>query len=443
MQYICKVTCRSIYQERIKFLLGLLFLMTPLSVTQAQQRGQLVLEKGIVKISNENKIQILNEIGTIVPVVINDQVHTATDSAVKILLNEQTETITLAENTIFQVGDGSDLASNAHLFIGGINVAIDPDRPAIRGQKREFHLRIVTIPIAMRGTNFDTRVDETGAIAIEIYEGIVEILLLGMGDLVAMTLEQGDLVRVTQSSVTQNGVTKSLTQFVAENKKEQREEVEGKKKSSEPPSEKNSNPNENQQGDLGELATIAADAEEVQIVIEDVADTENTESEVLLSEESSIVNPSSTPPNEDSSEVVDSFPTGEVKTPPADDPAENADNPESIETPPADDPAENADNPESIETPPADDPAENADNSESIEAPPANDPAENADNSESIEAPPANDPAENADTDNSKNADNTQSLVNIVDEAQEAIDTAADKASSSINKNISITIEYQ
>ena len=82
------------------------------SPVEAQQRGQLVLDQGMVKVSNGSRVRIYKTIGTNVLLNVDDQVHTAKNSTARVILSSGDEVVTLRSNTVFRVEDQNEAESN-------------------------------------------------------------------------------------------------------------------------------------------------------------------------------------------------------------------------------------------------------------------------------------------------------------------------------------------
>ena len=81
----------------------LMLLIALASPVEAQQRGQLILDRGLAKVSNDSKVRIYNVPGTTVLLSVGDQVHAARNSAARVILSSGDEVVTVRDQTIFRI----------------------------------------------------------------------------------------------------------------------------------------------------------------------------------------------------------------------------------------------------------------------------------------------------------------------------------------------------
>ncbi len=102
----------SLRPHRATWITAIVMLLIALALpVEAQQRGQLVLDQGLVKVSNGPKVRIYNVPGTTVLLSVDDQVHTARNSAARVILSSGDEVVTLQANTVFKVEKENELAA--------------------------------------------------------------------------------------------------------------------------------------------------------------------------------------------------------------------------------------------------------------------------------------------------------------------------------------------
>ncbi|MGA1560940.1 MAG: hypothetical protein ACO390_18205 [bacterium] len=129
----------SLRPHRATWITAIVMLLIALALpVEAQQRGQLVLDQGLVKVSNGPKVRIYNVPGTTVLLSVDDQVHTARNSAARVILSSGDEVVTLQANTVFKVENESNEESNTRLLTGNLNIEVNPNRALINGRKRPF-----------------------------------------------------------------------------------------------------------------------------------------------------------------------------------------------------------------------------------------------------------------------------------------------------------------
>ena len=200
------------------------------SPVEAQQRGQLVLDRGLVKVSNGPKVRIYNVPGTTVLLSVDDQVHTARNSAARVILSSGDEVVTLQANTVFKVENESNEESNTRLLTGNLNIEVNPNRALINGRKRPFKVRTVTAVVGVRGTNLETSFDPaTGETETTVLEGTVtvEVAELEGDESAAFPVEAGQSMAVKPDGIRPPGavefspVEKAVTERRETYKKEQ------------------------------------------------------------------------------------------------------------------------------------------------------------------------------------------------------------------------------
>ncbi len=208
----------------------LLLLIALASPVEAQQRGQLVLDRGLVKVSNGPKVRIYNVPGTTVLLSVDDQVHTARNSAARVILSSGDEVVTLQANTVFKVENESNEESNTRLLTGNLNIEVNPNRALINGRKRPFKVRTVTAVVGVRGTNLETSFDPaTGETETTVLEGTVtvEVAELEGDESAAFPVEAGQSMAVKPDGIRPPGavefspVEKAVTERRETYKKEQ------------------------------------------------------------------------------------------------------------------------------------------------------------------------------------------------------------------------------
>ena len=213
----------------------LLLLIALASPVEAQQRGQLVLDQGLVKVSNGPKVRIYNVPGTTVLLSVDDQVHTARNSAARVILSSGDEVVTLQANTVFKVEKENELAaeSNTRLLTGNLTFEINPNRALVNGRKREFKIRTVTAVVGVRGSEGDVGFDPaTGETAVVANEGDIYVVPpdLEGDELAQIPVPPGSDVSLTQETIKLPGADKPVAKEEAvaktreENKQKQEEQ---------------------------------------------------------------------------------------------------------------------------------------------------------------------------------------------------------------------------
>jgi hypothetical protein len=202
---------------------------------EAQQRGQLVLDQGLVKVSNGPKVRIYNVPGTTVLLSVDDQVHTARNSAARVILSSGDEVVTLQANTVFKVEKENELAaeSNTRLLTGNLTFEINPNRALVNGRKREFKIRTVTAVVGVRGSEGNVGFDPaTGETAVVANEGDIYVVPpdLEGDELAQIPVPPGSDVSLTQETIKLPGADKPVAKEEAvaktreENKQKQEEQ---------------------------------------------------------------------------------------------------------------------------------------------------------------------------------------------------------------------------
>ncbi|MEL0278308.1 MAG: FecR family protein [Deltaproteobacteria bacterium] len=213
----------------------LLLLIAFASPVEAQQRGQLVLDRGLVKVSNGPKVRIYNVPGTTVLLSVNDQVHTARNSAARVILSSGDEVVTLKANTVFKVEDENEIEaeSNTRLLTGNLTFEINPNRALVNGRKREFKIRTVTAVVGVRGSEGDVGFDPaTGETEVVANEGDIYVVPpdLEGDELAQIPVPPGSDVSLTQETIKLPGADKPVAKEEAvaktreENKQKQEEQ---------------------------------------------------------------------------------------------------------------------------------------------------------------------------------------------------------------------------
>lgn len=221
----------SLRPHRAVWITAIVMLLIALALpVEAQQRGQLVLDQGLVKVSNGPKVRIYNVPGTTVLLSVDDQVHTARNSAARVILSSGDEVVTLQANTVFKVENESNEESNTRLLTGNLNIEVNPNRALINGRKRPFKVRTVTAVVGVRGTNLETSFDPaTGETETTVLEGTVtvEVADLEGDESAAFPVEAGQSMAVKPDGIRPPGavefspVEKAVTERRETYKKEQ------------------------------------------------------------------------------------------------------------------------------------------------------------------------------------------------------------------------------
>ena len=221
----------SLRPHRAVWITAIVMLLIALALpVEAQQRGQLVLDQGLVKVSNGPKVRIYNVPGTTVLLSVDDQIHTARNSAARVILSSGDEVVTLQANTVFKVENESNEESNTRLLTGNLNIEVNPNRALINGRKRPFKVRTVTAVVGVRGTNLETSFDPaTGETETTVLEGTVtvEVADLEGDESAAFPVEAGQSMAVKPDGIRPPGavefspVEKAVTERRETYKKEQ------------------------------------------------------------------------------------------------------------------------------------------------------------------------------------------------------------------------------
>ena len=226
----------SLRPHRVIWITAILLLLIAFaSPVEAQQRGQLVLDRGLVKVSNGPKVRIYNVPGTTVLLSVNDQVHTARNSAARVILSSGDEVVTLKANTVFKVEDENEIEaeSNTRLLTGNLTFEINPNRALVNGRKREFKIRTVTAVVGVRGSEGDVGFDPaTGETEVVANEGDIYVVPpdLEGDELAQIPVPPGSDVSLTQETIKLPGADKPVAKEEAvaktreENKQKQEEQ---------------------------------------------------------------------------------------------------------------------------------------------------------------------------------------------------------------------------
>ncbi|MFZ9065815.1 MAG: FecR domain-containing protein [bacterium] len=226
----------SLRPHRAIWITAIVMLLIALALpVEAQQRGQLVLDQGLVKVSNGPKVRIYNVPGTTVLLSVDDQVHTARNSAARVILSSGDEVVTLQANTVFKVEKENELAaeSNTRLLTGNLTFEINPNRALVNGRKREFKIRTVTAVVGVRGSEGDVGFDPaTGETAVVANEGDIYVVPpdLEGDELAQIPVPPGSDVSLTQETIKLPGADKPVAKEEAvaktreENKQKQEEQ---------------------------------------------------------------------------------------------------------------------------------------------------------------------------------------------------------------------------
>ena len=226
----------SLRPHRAVWITAIVMLLIALALpVEAQQRGQLVLDQGLVKVSNGPKVRIYNVPGTTVLLSVDDQVHTARNSAARVILSSGDEVVTLQANTVFKVENENEIAaeSNTRLLTGNLTFEINPNRALVNGRKREFKIRTVTAVVGVRGSEGDVGFDPaTGETAVVANEGDIYVVPpdLEGDELAQIPVPPGSDVSLTQETIKLPGADKPVAKEEAvaktreENKQKQEEQ---------------------------------------------------------------------------------------------------------------------------------------------------------------------------------------------------------------------------
>ncbi|MDA0288482.1 MAG: FecR family protein, partial [Proteobacteria bacterium] len=226
----------SLRPHRAAWITAIVMLLIALALpVEAQQRGQLVLDQGLVKVSNGPKVRIYNVPGTTVLLSVDDQIHTARNSAARVILSSGDEVVTLQANTVFKVEKENELAaeSNTRLLTGNLTFEINPNRALVNGRKREFKIRTVTAVVGVRGSEGDVGFDPaTGETAVVANEGDIYVVPpdLEGDELAQIPVPPGSDVSLTQETIKLPGADKPVAKEEAvaktreENKQKQEEQ---------------------------------------------------------------------------------------------------------------------------------------------------------------------------------------------------------------------------
>ena len=226
----------SLQPHRAVWITAIVMLLIALALpVEAQQRGQLVLDQGLVKVSNGPKVRIYNVPGTTVLLSVDDQIHTARNSAARVILSSGDEVVTLQANTVFKVEKENELAaeSNTRLLTGNLTFEINPNRALVNGRKREFKIRTVTAVVGVRGSEGDVGFDPaTGETAVVANEGDIYVVPpdLEGDELAQIPVPPGSDVSLTQETIKLPGADKPVAKEEAvaktreENKQKQEEQ---------------------------------------------------------------------------------------------------------------------------------------------------------------------------------------------------------------------------
>jgi hypothetical protein len=210
-----------------------------LAPAQAQQRGQLVLDQGLVKVSNGSRVRIYNEPGTTVLIEVGDQIHTARDSQVRLVLSSGDEIVSLGANTVFQVDAATAEDSSTRLLTGDLKFEINPNRPLVNGKKRQFKIRTVTAVVGVRGSEGDVGFDpSTGETSVVAAAGDIYVVPPELeGDTLAeISIPPGQDVSLTQESIKLPGADKPVSkeEAVAQTRESNKQKQEEPQPQSEP-----------------------------------------------------------------------------------------------------------------------------------------------------------------------------------------------------------------
>ena len=218
----------------------LLLLIALASPVEAQQRGQLVLDRGLVKVSNGPKVRIYNVPGTTVLLSVDDQVHTARNSSARVILSSGDEVVTLQANTVFKVEDENEIEaeSNTRLLTGNLTFEINPNRALVNGRKREFKIRTVTAVVGVRGSEGDVGFDPaTGETEVVANEGDIYVVPpdLEEDELAQIPVPPGSDVSLTQETIKLPGADKPVAkeEAVAKTREENKQKQEEQQKQEE------------------------------------------------------------------------------------------------------------------------------------------------------------------------------------------------------------------
>ncbi len=228
----------SLRPHRAVWITAIVMLLIALALpVEAQQRGQLVLDQGLVKVSNGPKVRIYNIPGTTVLLSVDDQIHTARNSAARVILSSGDEVVTLQANTVFKVEKENELAaeSNTRLLTGNLTFEINPNRALVNGRKREFKIRTVTAVVGVRGSEGNVGFDPaTGETAVVANEGDIYVVPpdLEGDELAQIPVPPGSDVSLTQETIKLPGADKPVAkeEAVAKTREEHKQKQEEQQK---------------------------------------------------------------------------------------------------------------------------------------------------------------------------------------------------------------------
>ena len=124
------------------------------------EEAELELERGLVKIMRAGQVLVFSKKGSIIPLLLNDEVQTGSSSNALIRLPKKDETIKLGSRSFFGLDNLSEDQTNVSLLTGKGQFKVTPkkkERKSLRrkGKKRDrFKIRTVTAVVGVRGTEF-------------------------------------------------------------------------------------------------------------------------------------------------------------------------------------------------------------------------------------------------------------------------------------------------
>ena len=118
------------------------------------QVAELTLKKGLVKIIRGEDVQIINKLGTRLPLRNGDHVQTGANSKAEIILKFSKEVIQLSSRSFFEVDDVNAEQSKIALLTGKGQFKIPKKKLTKKRKKPRFKVRTVTALIGVKGTEF-------------------------------------------------------------------------------------------------------------------------------------------------------------------------------------------------------------------------------------------------------------------------------------------------
>jgi len=142
---------------KIKLLFSLILLTSiffGFGTVVSAQVAELTLKKGLVKIIRGEDVQIINKLGTRLPLRNGDHVQTGANSKAEIILKFSKEVIQLSSRSFFEVDDVNAEQSKIALLTGKGQFKIPKKKLTKKRKKPRFKVRTVTALIGVKGTEF-------------------------------------------------------------------------------------------------------------------------------------------------------------------------------------------------------------------------------------------------------------------------------------------------